>query len=313
MLLSSRVVFEGCKTNCNPIQCIISSIRLHCQVCCKLVMVCKLLFCWFHIELRSSDSKLAKPLQKHSPNSPQKQAWKPSSQIPWRSPVPWLIWLRICSFSICHWVLWCICSNCTNRLKAHSDAHLHQRPRSLLQLFAVAKPFVVARGFFITNWFKWRNLNKACSSKLPSWIFSLRIPFSVHSEWVSQTTSPSRAPHPKVMAQNQTLTRPFGGMHRFHKPYCPKRIRPRCLPSTFLSQTFQWGAPSLSFTKYVVCPIDMSHQISQKAGIPTQSWHCNGVPVPTSWHRSLLSWCKRLFPCLLPGVLPLKCFSSDSL
>ena len=28
-------------------------------------------------------------------------------------------------------------------------------------------------------------------------------------------------------------------MHRFHKPYCPKRTRPGCLPSTFLSQMLQ--------------------------------------------------------------------------
>ena len=38
------------------------------------------------------------------------------------------------------------------------------------------------------------------------------------------------------MAQHQTLTKPFWRVNWFQKPNCPKRIRPRCLTSPFLSK-----------------------------------------------------------------------------
>ena len=48
----------------------------------------------------------------------------------------------------------------------------------------------------------------------------LTVPFSVHSERVTQITFPCRTPHSQVVVQHRMLTTPLVGMHKFHELYC---------------------------------------------------------------------------------------------
>ena len=102
----------------------------------------------------------------------------------------------------------------------------------------------------------------------------LTIPSIVNRKRVSQTTSTSDIPHTRKWHKTKRWPGDFEGWIGFKTPNCPKKTRPRC---------------SQSFPHSMRCPSSRYVPPDVPKGIPTQSWHCNGIQVPTSWHRSLLS------------------------